>query len=180
MPVLTINVDTSGFQGGFERLLKVTQDLTPAMDEIGFKLAENAQERFRTATAPDGSKWKARKYETPETAGRGILLGPGSVLRDSITHLPSANGVEVGTNRVYAAIHQFGGKTKPHKIVAKRGKSLAFGLNPKAKKEGDPWMVRSVNHPGSDIPARPYLGISADDELDIVDIIETHIEVSLS
>ena len=64
--------------------------------------------------------------------------------RDSATVMAGS-----GQSKNYAAIHQFGGKTSAHKIVPKKKKALAFG-----------GIVRkSVNHPGSTIPARPFLPI---------------------
>jgi phage gpG-like protein len=59
------------------------------------------------------------------------------------------DSVEVGTNVAYAAIHQFGGKTKPRVIQPKNGKALFW--------PGAAHPVQSVNHPGSTIPARPFL-----------------------
>ena len=52
----------------------------------------------------------------------------------------------IGSDRKYAAIHQLGGKTAAHKIRPKRKKALAFGGG----------VYKSVNHPGSKIPARPF------------------------
>jgi phage virion morphogenesis protein len=49
----------------------------------------------------------------------------------------------------YAAIHQFGGKTRPHVIEPKFKKALAFNGGVYAK----------VNHPGSNIPARPFFPV---------------------
>lgn len=54
----------------------------------------------------------------------------------------------VGSDRRYAAIHQLGGKTRPHIIKAKNGKALHW--------PGARHPVKQVNHPGSKIPARPY------------------------
>lgn len=51
----------------------------------------------------------------------------------------------------YAAIHEFGGKTNPHKIEPRTGKVLAFNVR------GSQAFAKFVNHPGSNIPARPYL-----------------------
>ena len=59
---------------------------------------------------------------------------------------------------VYAAIHHFGGRTKPHVIRAKNAKALALPGGPR----------RSVNHPGSNIPARPFLTITPAGESKIV------------
>lgn len=60
----------------------------------------------------------------------------------------------VGTNVPYARIHQLGGKTRPHVIKPKNKKALAFGGR----------VVKSVNHPGSNIPARPFLSLVDSDK----------------
>lgn len=60
---------------------------------------------------------------------------------------------QYGTKVPYAAIHEFGGVTRPHVIVPRRKKFLVFrGRDDKLV------FARKVNHPGSRIPARPYLG----------------------
>jgi phage gpG-like protein len=75
----------------------------------------------------------------------------------------------VGTNTPYAAIHEFGGQTKPHIIRPKNRKLLAWfnqggriyknGKNPgQGERLADPMIyAREVHHPGSRIPARPYM-----------------------
>lgn len=69
----------------------------------------------------------------------------------------------VGTNKrtvPYAAIHEFGGRTRPHVIEAKPGKYLAFrstaGGFLRGNKDGMVFTKR-VNHPGSVMPERSYL-----------------------
>lgn len=59
----------------------------------------------------------------------------------------------VGTNLVYARIHQFGGRTKAHVIRAKNKKALYTPFGPR----------KQVNHPGSLIPARPFLALTERD-----------------
>lgn len=59
---------------------------------------------------------------------------------------------EIGSQGVpYAAIHEFGGTTKPHRIEPRNARVLAFQAN------GQDVFAKFVNHPGSVIPARPYL-----------------------
>lgn len=53
----------------------------------------------------------------------------------------------------YGRIHEKGGQTKPHVIEAK-GKALAFLMG------GKTVFAARVNHPGSKIPARPYMAPS--------------------
>jgi phage gpG-like protein len=63
------------------------------------------------------------------------------------------SGLKAGGPGVpYAAIHEFGGRTRPHKIVPRKAKVLSW-----RGKSGARQYARSVNHPGSNIPARPYL-----------------------
>lgn len=81
-------------------------------------------------------------------AGRLILTDTGR-LRRSIHFRAINQGVEGCTNVKYAAIHQLGGTTKAHMIYPRRKKALAW---PAAEHP-----VRRVSHPGSRIPARPFL-----------------------
>jgi phage gpG-like protein len=57
----------------------------------------------------------------------------------------------VGTNLVYAKIHEYGGVTRAHVIRARNKKALAFQI-------GGVGLVRkSVQHPGSKMPERSFL-----------------------
>ena len=87
--------------------------------------------------------WVKKADGTPAT------LRKNQVLRRSPRVISfNSKSATVGSDRHYAAIHQLGGKTAPHKIVPKNKKALFW---PGAKHP-----VKSVNHPGSKIPARPY------------------------
>lgn len=57
----------------------------------------------------------------------------------------------------YAAIHEFGGKTAAHEIVAKNGQALAFMMG------GKQVFFKKVNHPGSTMPERSFLRSSLSD-----------------
>lgn len=72
----------------------------------------------------------------------------------------------VGTNKAYAAIQQFGGQTRPHVIRPREKRALAFGGV----------IVRKVNHPGSRIPARPFLALTDQDQEDMLDAAQQFIE----
>lgn len=66
----------------------------------------------------------------------------------------------------YARIHEMGGKTKAHVIEPKNKKALAFGTFVSMSQWGlfaSNVIVRKVNHPGSVIPKRSYLGSSLKD-----------------
>ena len=74
----------------------------------------------------------------------------------SLTSQVEGNVLRVGTNKVYAAVHQFGGTIRPR--AAPR---LAFRLG-----------QRLVFAGTVTIPARPFLGISDDDRATILEGFE--------
>lgn len=134
-------------------------DTEEAMAAIGEGLRESAVRRFDTSTAPDGKKWKT-SIRVKEKGGKTLLNR--SNLRNSIHTEYDATGMAVGTNSIYAATHQFG---DPHRVIrAKKKKNLKFQINGQ-------WISKKkvvVN-----IPARPFLGISEEDDEDIRSILDT-------
>lgn len=119
-------------------------DLTPLMDGFGLTLESATIDAFDTETAPDGTRW------TPSLRARqqgGKTLTDTAQLRASITSQAGADSVEVGTNKIYAGVHQFGAT-----IRAKTSKGLRFQL------PGGLGFRRVME---VEIPARPFLGLSA-------------------
>lgn len=90
-----------------QKLLSRLGDLTPVMDEIGAHLAQTTAERFESGTGPDGKKWKP---SIRAQAQGGLTLVDSGRLRDSITWRAGRDSVEIGSNLIYAAIHQMGGE----------------------------------------------------------------------
>jgi phage gpG-like protein len=87
----------------------------------------------------------------------GVLHSRSGALAASITSEIDAGDGEYSARAsssgvAYAAIQEFGGKTAAHEIVAVKGKALAFAG------AGGNVIVKKVHHPGSNIPARSYLG----------------------
>ena len=176
---LEIRVDGDGeIERALRRLRRFVsgEGMSDAFDEIGARLEASTQHRFETETAPDGEPWKPSRASYgrgPAPGGmgnpdRGQTLTDTGRLRASIARIVGEDMLQVGTNVVYAGIHQFGGKTKPHVIRPKRKKALAW--------PGGRHPVRKVSHPGSKIPARPFLGLSAGDERSILRTINMRLE----
>ena len=89
-----------------------------AFDEVGQILAASTVLRFERGAGPDGEPWEPSRRALEEG---GQTLVDSARLRNSITHVASADGVDVGTNVLYAAIHQFGSGDleKPKNIPAR-------------------------------------------------------------
>lgn len=118
-----------------------------------------------------GGKWMAaRSGSGVQVRQPGMILNDTGLLKQSVQMHSTAGEAVVGTDLVYAAIHQFGGKTKPHVIKAKTKRALSFGGI----------VVRQVNHPGSNIPARPFLRLTPGDLRDIMGTARLHYAKALA
>lgn len=87
------------------------------------------------------------------TVSSNRILQDSGALRESIVKDPRSNSVAVGSNLVYARIHQFGGVIRP-----KNGSCLCIPVG-----NGKIIKVKSVT-----IPARPYLVITSKENAEIL------------
>ncbi|MEC4804747.1 MAG: phage virion morphogenesis protein [Jaaginema sp. PMC 1079.18] len=111
--VLRVSVDNRDVQAALSRLSSHTTNLQPAFKNIGEYLVLRTQERFDDQQDPKGQRWQPLKASTlaRKTRLRKILkiLQQDGDLRTSIAYQATNRDVSIGTNRVYGAIHQFGG-----------------------------------------------------------------------
>jgi len=168
MAGVRIKVDAREVREVLQRLRRAGKRLRPAFVEIGEHMQDVVDRRFTTERGPGGVAWKPLLLSSYANKPSLKKLTNTRRLRESIIYSALQHALIQGTNVVYAAIHQLGGKTPSHVIKPKRKKALAWlgGLHP----------VKSVQHPGSRIPARPYLGFDDDDIQESVEIISDHIQ----
>lgn len=157
--MIDIQIDNANVINSLERLYTALVNRAPLMADIAGIMADAVEENFAQEGRP---KWLGLK--PPGRPGGKILQDSGR-LASSITPASDNDSALVGTNVKYAAIHQFGGKTRPHEIRPRNGKALAFGGRVLAK----------VNHPGSDIPARPFLVLTDSDVEEIEEAVSEYL-----
>lgn len=150
---LIARVDDAKVRAG---LAKLAGGPKKALAPIGVALARNTRDRIRAGHGPDGATWpKLHPFYAPIKRGPGILRASGALM-NSISSQVGGDEVRVGTNRIYARVHQLGAVIRP-----KRAKYLRFLM------ANGWWYKGKVT-----IPARPYLGLDRRDEEDIGDILE--------
>lgn len=150
------------------------RDKRGMFEVIGASLVTSTQQRFEKGIAPDGSPWPPSLRA--RTQGGKTLLHTGRLMR-SVTYQASDAGVEVGSNVVYAAIHQLGGeirqKARTGTVTFKRSKRTGK-LLPGFRKQSKSTESRDVSIGARVIsmPARPFLGLDDDDNRAIVKIAD--------
>jgi phage gpG-like protein len=99
------------------------------------------------------------KIKAEKLSGQVLHVKSGA-LRDSIHALPvvaSDTSVTGGAvqgsplTKAYAAIHEYGGKTAAHEIIATKAQALSFAMG------GKQMFFKKVMHPGSVMPERSYM-----------------------
>lgn len=149
-----VSIKVDGSEAALEALgamIARAKNTRGLFDEIGASLVVSTQRRFEDGRAPDGSPWPPSFRALAEG---GKTLVDTARLMQSITHVASDGGVEVGTNVLYAATHQLGATIRPV-----NAKALAFKIG------GREIFAQEVT-----IPARPFLGLDDDDETEILAI----------
>lgn len=152
-------------EGDFKKLRESLLGLTDfnfssLNKDIGEELVTQTMDRFDEQKGPDGESWPV---SIRVSQGGGETLSDSGILKGSIHSSADSESVAVGTNLIYAAIHQFGGP-----IRIKNAKALKFMI-------GGKW----INKKEVEIPKRSYLGVSDDDLEAINEIIEDHMEEHL-
>ena len=104
----TVEIDDRAVKAALNRLARAGRDMRPMFDEIGGLIETATLLRFERGESPEGVPWKPSRRALRQ--GGKTLVDTGR-LRDSITRQATRDSVVVGTNVIYAAIHQFGGKT---------------------------------------------------------------------
>ena len=120
MAGVTLTLQSAEVERALDILQRHFVETRPLMAELGEIVLSQAQDSFENQATPDGTPW--------EPSQRALATG-GQTLVDSgqlqaslgVAVLPEA--VEVGSNKVYAAIHQFGGK-------AGRGRAVEIPARP--------------------------------------------------
>jgi phage virion morphogenesis protein len=142
------SMDNSRILAKLNELLQKTGHVSPALRKIGETLKESTQKRFESTTAPDGTPWASNKPSTLEHKNGSRPLTDGGTLGDTIDYqLRGEDSLLIGSPAEQAAMMQFGGT-----------KSEFPNL----------W---------GDIEGRAFLGISDEDETDILNILEHHLNV---
>ncbi|PJC14548.1 MAG: phage morphogenesis protein [Comamonadaceae bacterium CG_4_9_14_0_8_um_filter_57_21] len=167
--MITVQVNDKQVLDVLAALTRRSQDLRPALKEIGEDVAESTKRRFASASAPEGTPWAANsqvtidrylglfassykkdgtlsKAGTARGGSKKPLTGETKALQRTIHYqVNGSSSVSIGSPMVYGAMQQFGG------------------------------TVAQFPHLWGDIPARPFLGLSAPDSANIVAIVGSYL-----
>lgn len=179
--------DDEAAQAVLNRLERAATHPRGAFERIGAYFVTSTQQNIERETAPDGTKWPRL---SPRTANRRLgkgkrgydhMLRVSARLYQSIASDASDDGVEWGSNLVYARAHQLGAVIQQ---PAREGQ-IALGKVRQRQADGSFRLrsrfvrptrknaeIRQVSIKAHQVrlPPRPFLGVSAADRVEVEQI----------
>ncbi|QLP58641.1 phage virion morphogenesis protein [Klebsiella quasipneumoniae] len=154
----------------------------PLLRSMGERLLEFHQQRFKEQKSPAGVPWKelSSRYRIRKRKNQDKVLTRDGYLRNTLRWQVNADELLFGTDRVYGAIHQFGGTIE----IAARSQQAYY----RQKKDGeiDNQFVRKNKSNFAQwhtipaykikIEARPWLGVSKSEGDTLIDMAKNYLQ----
>lgn len=134
--------------------------------DIGEYMVRSTRDRGEREVSPSGIKWDPldpgyAKWKAKKRPGAKILHFDFHMMGDQLSAQVDGDTLLVGTNAPYGAIHQFGGEIKH----ASYGRVSDHAIIPEHEVT---------------MPARPWLGVSAEDADEIKQLTLDHLQAALA
>jgi phage virion morphogenesis protein len=187
--VIHIKINAQGVSDLIHKLIDNSIKTGPAMKAIAGIMHDSVEENFAQQGRPRWAPWSnsTKRYRNRVKKLNGKILQLSGQLAASISSESSDVKAIVGTNKDYAAIHQFGG------TIEKAARSDLLGRNRKTKgknkgrfakgNSGSANGVGGLSYSGQMsfkahsifIPARPFLGFQPQDITESENILKRHL-----
>jgi phage virion morphogenesis protein len=183
-----IEIDNRAVLDALHHASALLGDTTPLMRPIAGIMADAVESNFEGEHAPDGTPWPTLKPATIN-ARKAKGYWPGRILQQrgelaaSIAREFGRDYALVGTNKAYAAIHQFGGDiqiaARSQPLYFRQGKDGSVGRKFVRKSQSNfaQWAERGAH--AIHMPARPFLGLDEGHQAEILALAKRAIENAL-
>lgn len=151
------------------------------LSDIGEYLLRSTRERAAKQVDPNGVPWQPlskpyKKWKDKKRPGVPILKFDFHMLGDQLSYQVHDDVLLVGTNAPYGASHQFGATVHhaPRSTLVsfkKHGKGKRFA----SQKDADSESWHGVRGYDVTLPARPWLGLSDQDHVEVLAIASDHL-----
>lgn len=155
-----IKFDFSKLEKSVEDKVNKIENLKPVMQTIAMDMMKETQLNFRNEKTPDNVSWQKSKRALRD--GGKTLADTGRLKKSFSAKFDGLSAI-VGTNVIYAPIHQFGGmveikayKTKKYGTYSTNPNKFRFSK----KRKSNESFIANIQGYDISIPTRPFLGIN--------------------
>jgi phage gpG-like protein len=181
------------------RLQQIAQrvgNMAPAMGAIGELLTESSKARFSSSTAPDGQRWKPLADSTllgilAKISGNYAAYTILKTKKEGKVRVDDKKGFFDVGGRITKKTAQKMANRKPlvdtgilqdtiRYQVGADGNSVEIGTNRFASEWEGGAAVHQFGDKEGNIPARPFLGVSSNDRVDVLDILDRFVAQAIN
>lgn len=187
MTGFTVHFDSAPVLARLAEIARRVDDLSPVMRAIGELLSESTKQRFSTSTGPDGQKWKPLAPATVlarlmEISGHYAAYTNIRTRKEGRVRVGDKKGYFDKTGRVAAKGAAAVANMRPlvdtgilqdtirYQLTGRNG--VEIGTNRFAGEWEGGAAVHQFGSRDGHIKARPFLGLSANDEAAVLDILD--------
>lgn len=178
--IIEASIDHSDVMVKLSKLAAKGTNLRPVMKAFGDHLIKETVTRFEQESDPEGKSWEVLSDFTLASKKNTQILSESTDLRNSFSRKAAKYSVKMGSDRLYAAVHQFGLKKelkiKSHAVKAQTRK--AKGRNKRGIQSGVAFHkahTRKAHARKVNIPARPFLGFTDHDRVELAETVKEYL-----
>lgn len=184
-------IDDKELQDRLAEISRRVDDMTPVMDSIGELLSESTKRRFSESTDPDGKRWAPlapatvlsrlaeisgdfaaySNLKTGKTGRTRVGDKKGYYRKDGRIGAKGASAVMNMKPLIDSGILQ---DTISYRVVGRNG--VEIGTNRFAAEWDGGAAVHQFGSRDGSIPARPFLGLSAGDKTEVLDLLNDYLQ----
>lgn len=177
-----IELDNADVLSATRKALQVLENPQLMFQDMGEYLLTSHIARFAAQVSPDGTPWAplSPRYLKRKKKNRDKILILDGYLLNTMRYQADQFGLLFGSNRPYAALMHFGGEVKraarASEVFFKRDKAGNVGNRFVKKAKSNFAQAVQVGEHVANYPARPWLGTSDDDNLQLLAIASKHLK----
>jgi phage virion morphogenesis protein len=160
MAGISVTWDSQEVTRALSALARAGRNPGVLLKPLGAVLVRGTRDRFESQVDPEGNPWEPLQPWYAALKRNSRILTESGALLGSVVWEAAGRELAIGSNLIYAGVHQAG-----MTIRAKTPGGLMIFHNSLGKAWG--------GAPEVYVPARPFLGISTEDERAVLDQVET-------
>ena len=188
MAGITLEVEVEKLLSKMRDIGSLLENPEPMLKSMGEYLLQRTEDRFIPGapgyqTSPDGEAWQALSpsYLRSKRKNQDKILALNGYLGRSFSYSVGDGELLVGTNRKYAAVHQFGGLFD----LPARSQQAFFRQDSRNGEVGNKFVSKAQSNFSQwvtlgpykvEIPKRPFLGVNDQDADELLNIAGRFLE----
>ncbi|SIQ30758.1 phage virion morphogenesis protein [Marinobacterium stanieri] len=183
---IEINLNNQSASSSLSTAVEALENPRPLLANIREHLTRIHRKRFSEQKAPDGTPWAplSPRYRKRKRQNSDKILVLRGYLMNTLRGVIDDDGLAFGTDRAYGAVQHFGAQiqhqARDTTLYFKRNRDGSVGNRFVKSGRSDFAQDAKVGAHTTEIPARPWLGTSDEDDRDLLALARDYLAKATS